>query len=65
MSVQMLENTKAGQAGPVSPDGAAQMTWQCDVCGLVMLDLHCKLRFVQLADGTHSTSPSWRGMLRA
>ena len=46
MSVQMLENTKASQTGPVSQDGAAQVTWQCDVCGLVMLDLHCKLRCV-------------------
>lgn len=32
----------ATMTAPAPPTG--HVHWQCDICGIVMLDLHCKLR---------------------
>ena len=41
MSVETFDNSKLDRQ-----TSETRETWQCDICGVVMLDLHCKLRCV-------------------
>lgn len=44
MNAQMLENNQAVNQEPEAVSTTGHKVWQCDICGVEMLDLHCKLR---------------------
>ena len=46
MNAETLELGQTGQTEQGVREADGGDVWQCDVCGVVMLDLHCKLRCV-------------------